>query len=570
MPDFDVEARSLASPPVAAPVTTYRPAVRVRNNGIHPADVTGYLRIYRREPPGELLATHQLSLLNLGAGLEGDALSSGYWTPTAADVGREFLFTARVDTTSDQVPGNNDLSPVTVIVTAGEPPPPPGVLAHATQHEAGGGDQVELTGLHGLAADAQSALAHKTTHQAGGADAINVDGLLGTLAQGQPIATHKETHEDNGDDQLNVDGLHGQLHNVQKPDLHDNSAHDPNYTTVTEFGNHLSDTTAVHAVATNLEQKANKGTANGYAGLGVNALVPSTQLAPMPTPPPANYVLRSDQSWGEGAAGAHKASHQNGGGDEISIAGLSGKAADAQTPDSTLVHKTTHENGGGDEISIAGLSGKAADAQTPDSTLTHGNEAHTAAFEVTSAKGAASGYTPLGADSLVPTQYLPAGAIPPNASSTLIALNTPQLIDQLGDTLTFGGIVSGTAIKANWAMRVIITGWIDPHVDATNMQILGKMSQELVETWLCSAVLAFAASPVLGVPFRYEALLVFRAGSLSSANSLGNPTLEARSADISQTWDVTKWTSWQWYVHLGIPLLSVHVSGRQCILEPFG
>ncbi len=59
---------------------------------------------------------------------------------------------------------------------------------------------------------------------------------------------------------------------------------------------------------------------------------------------------------------AHAATHENGGGDEISVAGLSGLLADGQTP---LSHASTHENGGGDEISVAGLSGLLADAQTP-------------------------------------------------------------------------------------------------------------------------------------------------------------------------------------------------------------
>ena len=59
---------------------------------------------------------------------------------------------------------------------------------------------------------------------------------------------------------------------------------------------------------------------------------------------------------------AHKASHENGGSDEISVAGLSGELADAQP---AKAHKTTHENGGADEISVAGLSGELADAQTP-------------------------------------------------------------------------------------------------------------------------------------------------------------------------------------------------------------
>lgn len=58
----------------------------------------------------------------------------------------------------------------------------------------------------------------------------------------------------------------------------------------------------------------------------------------------------------------HAVLHGNGGPDEISVAGLSGLLADAQTP---LAHKASHENGGSDEISVAGLSGLLADAQTP-------------------------------------------------------------------------------------------------------------------------------------------------------------------------------------------------------------
>ena len=49
---------------------------------------------------------------------------------------------------------------------------------------------------------------------------------------------------------------------------------------------------------------------------------------------------------------AHKTSHQDGGADEISIAGLSGLLADAQTP---LAHKTSHQVGGSDELDLGGL-----------------------------------------------------------------------------------------------------------------------------------------------------------------------------------------------------------------------
>jgi hypothetical protein len=57
---------------------------------------------------------------------------------------------------------------------------------------------------------------------------------------------------------------------------------------------------------------------------------------------------------------SHKTSHQDGGADEISVAGLSGLLADGQTP---LAHKTSHQDGGTDEISVAGLSGELADPQ---------------------------------------------------------------------------------------------------------------------------------------------------------------------------------------------------------------
>jgi hypothetical protein len=63
-----------------------------------------------------------------------------------------------------------------------------------------------------------------------------------------------------------------------------------------------------------------------------------------------------------GDVAAHVASHENGGSAEISVAGLSGVLADAQTP---ATHASSHENAGGDEISVTGLSGLLADSQTP-------------------------------------------------------------------------------------------------------------------------------------------------------------------------------------------------------------
>ena len=86
--------------------------------------------------------------------------------------------------------------------------------------------------------------------------------------------------------------------------------------------------------------------------------------------PPAGSFLRDDLTWaapGGGPPAAHKASHENTGGDEISVAGLSGVLADPQTP-------AGHSHGGGDITSPVAA---ATDADTVDGQ-------HAAAFALAS------------------------------------------------------------------------------------------------------------------------------------------------------------------------------------------
>lgn len=99
-----------------------------------------------------------------------------------------------------------------------------------------------------------------------------------------------------------------------------------------------------------------------------------------------------------GGTPAHASTHQDGGSDEISIAGLSGEPAELTThkavksADATLghvivedaskidvdgdgkltlgAHAADHQNGGDDEISVAGLSGELADDQPPKTHAT--------------------------------------------------------------------------------------------------------------------------------------------------------------------------------------------------------
>jgi hypothetical protein len=66
---------------------------------------------------------------------------------------------------------------------------------------------------------------------------------------------------------------------------------------------------------------------------------------------------------------AHKTSHENGGTDEISVAGLSGLLADGQTP---LAHKTSHQAGGSDAIKLDDLASPDDNTDLNASTSAHG------------------------------------------------------------------------------------------------------------------------------------------------------------------------------------------------------
>lgn len=62
-----------------------------------------------------------------------------------------------------------------------------------------------------------------------------------------------------------------------------------------------------------------------------------------------------------GAVAPHASSHENGGGDEISVAGLSGELADAQTP---KTHASSHHSGGGDALAHQSIVGAGTNAHS--------------------------------------------------------------------------------------------------------------------------------------------------------------------------------------------------------------
>jgi hypothetical protein len=154
---------------------------------------------------------------------------------------------------------------------------------------------------------------HAGSHENGGTDELNLVGMSGLLADPQTPLGHNTSHQNGGSDELNVTGLSGLLADSQ------------------------------------------------------NALPHAHNLADIVGDPAATrkFVrsISSAVAWDTLVAGdipTHASSHQNGGVDEISVAGLSGVLADPQTP---ATHAASHKSGGGDFIKLDELS-------TPDDVTT--------------------------------------------------------------------------------------------------------------------------------------------------------------------------------------------------------
>ena len=139
------------------------------------------------------------------------------------------------------------------------PPPPTPVALHASQHEEGGADELSIEGLPGRAADDQTPITHASNHMNDGIDRLDVTNLPGILSQGQHPENHAASHKIGGSDLISVHALPG---------------------------------------ASDLELVARKGAASGYAGLGANAYIPTTQLGLTIAGATNFHALRLGQSWG--------------------------------------------------------------------------------------------------------------------------------------------------------------------------------------------------------------------------------------------------------------------------------
>ncbi|HUX30454.1 MAG TPA: hypothetical protein VMV78_07475, partial [Thiobacillus sp.] len=206
----------------------------VRNNGIHEAIASGYIRIYSA---GLLVYESEAYSDTIGPGETRPCSAVDYWTPEAEG---PYMVQGYFSTPLDQVEPNNNLLPTLIVISGAEPPPPTPVPLHASQHESGGADELSLEDLPGRAADQQRPINHASNHQVAGIDPVNVTGMPGILAEAQTPKAHAASHKVGGSDVLDVLAL-------------------PN--------------------ATALELVARKGAANGYSGLDAVQQVPRPNLA---------------------------------------------------------------------------------------------------------------------------------------------------------------------------------------------------------------------------------------------------------------------------------------------------
>jgi len=275
---------------------------------------------------------------------------------------------------------------------------------HASTHEDGGLDEIDVTGLSGLLADAQTPITHASTHENGGADEINVAGLSGLLADPQTPTTHSGTHQHGGSDEIAIESAipYG------IPKATSSGVLDIGWIPYIPLEIHSS-----------IHEDGGSGEINvtGLSGLLADPQVPTSHSGThqhggsdeisieVPTPygiPKANISGTLDLGWIPSMPPElHGSTHEDGGIDEISVAGLSGLLADPQVPTSHSgthqhggsdeiaietptaygipkadgvgqidvgwlpFHDYIHENGGADEIDVTGLSGLLADPQTP-------------------------------------------------------------------------------------------------------------------------------------------------------------------------------------------------------------
>jgi len=202
--------------------------------------------------------------------------------------------------------------------------------AHKDSHENGGADEISVAGLSGELADDQPPKAHLLGGAKHTADSLaNLNALINdatlddSSASRTPLA-HKDSHDpEDGSDPLDTAApvkvgdanAVGTSHSLARAD-HVHEKHHAKYT----------DAEAVTAAKTvKLDDfTAPDDTTDLDASAALHGLMPKADKSKL------DGIAAGADVTADNAPQAHKTSHENGGGDEISVAGLSGLLADDQ------------------------------------------------------------------------------------------------------------------------------------------------------------------------------------------------------------------------------------------------
>lgn len=114
---------------------------------------------------------------------------------------------------------------------------------------------------------------HASKHQNGGTDEINVQGLSGVLADGQTAKLHKTTHQNGGTDEISIAGLSGETADPQPPKAHGNADHTSTFATETYADGAVSTHIGLADPHTQYQKESEKDSASGYAGLDANSRI---------------------------------------------------------------------------------------------------------------------------------------------------------------------------------------------------------------------------------------------------------------------------------------------------------
>jgi hypothetical protein len=172
---LDVRVLAYVTPLAEQVLDDITPVIQVGSYADEDATVTGLIRIYRKSTD-TLEYSSELATTILTHGTIANIAALSAWSP-GAPADDDYFIVAQILATSflPGPPKRTTLGAWTFDIKPGPMGPAP--AAHHTTHENGGMDELDLTGMSGLLADAQAPTNHATTHEIAGGDNIEVENL---------------------------------------------------------------------------------------------------------------------------------------------------------------------------------------------------------------------------------------------------------------------------------------------------------------------------------------------------------------------------------------------------------